>query len=332
MSEPFAGADDPGGEVAPAGVWRWQDPVVAAVRHFRPAGSPPGWDRIAPEVRRIVLEAGPRDPAHARMLMRMVGLLALFAEDQGYRPAKAPAFLAAEVIDRFARKNLWHLSEATRRRYTSTLSQVALVVLGNAGKVKQPKLSSADDHRPYTLSEMAALWSWAGGQPTERLRRGCRVLLALGRGCGVGPREIVQARAHDVRRADDREGPVYLTVRGPGAREVVCRRRWEDHLYAEARVFDGQSRYLFQPGCHNRGAGVLSAFIAQTSPAPATPVLRPSRLRATWLVDLLEAGLPLSVVVPTAGPDAIRAIQRVLPYLAAAEAADAARRLRGQAQ
>lgn len=318
--------------LAPAGVFRWQGPVLSAIRTWRPVGNPPAWTRVEAEVQRMAIEAGPIDPAQARTLMGLLARLAIFADDEGYRPAKAPVLLTPDMIGKFVQKANGHLSLGTCRGYKRTLLRVSEIVLGDANKIKQPKLSQADDHQPYTLTEMASHWSWAAGQPTERLRRGCRVLLTLVRGCGVEAGEVMKVRVPDVRRASDHEGPVCLTVRGPGERQVVCRRRWEDHLYAEARAFAGQAAYLFQPGCQSRTTSVITAFLAQTHPAPATPALKLSRLRATWFLDLIEAQLPVPVLLAAAGPGALKLMNRVLPYLSNGQADQAARLLRGEAQ
>jgi hypothetical protein len=319
-------------ELAPAGVFRWQGPVRSAIQTFRPIGNPPAWPRVEAEVQRIVTEAGPIDPAQARYLMGLIARLAIFADDEGYRPAKAPVLLTPDLIGKFVHKVNGHLSPGTRRGYERTLLRLRDIMLGDANRIKQPKLSAADDHQPYTLAEMASLWSWTAGQPTERLRHGCRVIVTLVRGCGIEGGELIEVCAHDLRRAADHEGPVYLRVRGPGERVVVCRRRWEDALYTEARAFAGQDQYLFQPRSHARTTSLITAFLAQTHPAPATPALKLSRLRATWLVDLIEARLPLPVLLAAAGPKTLKLLGRVLPYLSNVAGDEATRLLRGEAQ
>ncbi|WP_245173080.1 hypothetical protein [Streptomyces aureus] len=53
------------------------------------------------------------------------------------------------------------------------------------------------------------------------------------------------------------------------------------------------------------------------------------RLRSTWLVELFEERLPITVIVAAAGVDTLHGLSRILPFLRAVPAEEAARLLRG---
>ncbi|GAA3161153.1 hypothetical protein GCM10010466_60120 [Planomonospora alba] len=295
---------------------------------YVPAGSPPGWSRVAGQVRRTVATAEPLTPYSAAELLSVLARLALFADAEGL-PARPEVWLSREVIERFIAVGCAHLASGTRATYRSRLLRLREAVLGGDCTTGRPvKLSASTASRPYTPTELTALWAWAGGQPTTQLRQGCQLLLALGRGCGPDTPEITALRAHDVRRPGG--GAIVVAVRGRRERLVVCRRGWESVLAEAAARLDGQAAYLFRPGHHARGKNTVTGFLARTHPAPAAPALKMGRLRAGWLVELMETGVPLPVIVAAAGLDSLHALSRVLPFVRGVEAAQAAEHLRGQ--
>ncbi|SEG75789.1 hypothetical protein SAMN04489712_11184 [Thermomonospora echinospora] len=302
--------------------------MSARIDSYVPAGAPPAWERVAAEVRRVVTVAEPLTPYRAGELMSVLARLALFADGQGCR-ADAQVWLSREFIERFITVGCTDVSAATRGNYRSKLLRLREAVCGPDCRSGKPvKLSASDTSKPYTPAEMTTLWTWAQGQPTEELRRGCTLLLALGRGCGLDSPEVIPLRAHDVRRHDN--GAVVVTVRGRRERLVVCRRPWERVLAEEAARFRGQAAHLFRPGLHARAKNTITGFLARTHDAPGTPALKMSRLRTSWLVELIEGNLPLPVIVAAAGVDTLHGLSRVLPYVKGASTDRAAELLRGK--
>ncbi|MEV6865646.1 hypothetical protein AB0M44_32185 [Streptosporangium subroseum] len=227
--------------------------MARRINTYVPAGSPPGWSAVAEQVRAIVATAEPLTCYSAAELMGVLTKLALFAHAEGL-PATAQVWLSREVIERFV-LGCTHLTNGTKGTYRSKLLRLREAILGGDCATGKPvKLTASDAARPYTPAQMAALWSWACGQPTKQLRDGCQTLLALGRGCGLDSPEIIPLRAHDVRRIEG--GPVVVAVRGNRQRLVLCRRAWERVLAEAAAALDGQAAYLFRPG--RQGSSSLS--------------------------------------------------------------------------
>lgn len=312
---------------------------------YIPADNPPGWRRVAAEVRATVAAALPFTPYPAGELMGVLAKLALFADAEG-QPLQAGLWLTREYIERFVLVGCASVGEATRANYRSKLLRLREAVNGGDCMTGKPaRLSGSSASHPYTGAEQAALWAQACGQPNAELRDGMTVLLALGLGCGLDSSEIIPLRGGDIRTTrDDRQapreadsaptanngtGPVVTAVRGRRSRLVVCRRPWEQILAHQAARLADPNGYIFRPGASKRAGNIVTNFISRTHPAPGTPHLKTTRLRSTWLVSLIEAGLPLHVIVTAGGLTSLHALSRLMPYVQRVAPGEAAQLLRG---
>ncbi|MBA4862876.1 hypothetical protein H1V43_16025 [Streptomyces sp. PSKA54] len=297
---------------------------------YRPAGSPAGWSHVGDEVRRVVRLADPLLPYKARELLTALTQLALFCDGEGL-PGKAEVWLSREMIERFIAVGCPQVGESTRGNYRTRLLRLREIVLGGECRTGKPaKLSASAPNRPYSRTEIADLWGWAGGQPTEELRWGCKTLMALGLGTGLDSPEVIPLRAHDIRRSTA-GGPVVVATRGARQRLILCRRSWEGVLAsaAERLSTDGTAQYLFRPNCYSRGTNTVTNFLARTQPSTNVPRLVMGRLRSTWLLELFEEQLPITVIVAAAGVDTLHGLSRILPFLSPVPADGAGRLLRG---
>lgn len=152
--------------------------------------------------------------------------------------------------------------------------------------------------------------------------------MALGFGCGLDSAEAAEVRVHDVRLADGR-GPVVIAVRGRRPRLVVCRRRWEGVLASEARDAE-PGAWLFRPSASTRGKNTVTNLLGRCRPSDSGVRLNMARARATWIVELIDAGVALPVLVAAAGVDTLHALSKLLPHVAAAVPDAAAAMLRGE--
>src|SRR5690606_21027373 len=158
--------------------------------------------------------------------------LALFCDGEGL-PAKAEVWLSREAIERFIAVGCPQVGESTRGNYRTRLLRLREIVLGSECRTGKPaKLSASVANSPCSRTELADLWGWASGQPTEELRWGCKTLMALGLGVGLDSPEVIPLRIHDVRRTSGGKGPVVVATRGTRKREILCRRPWENVLAA----------------------------------------------------------------------------------------------------
>ncbi|MFE2541857.1 hypothetical protein [Actinacidiphila glaucinigra] len=280
----------------------------------------------------MVLIADPLTPYKARELLTALAQIALFCHGEGL-PAAAEVWLSREVIERFIAVGCPQVGEGTRGNYRTRLLRLREILFGGECRTGAPAgLSAATANRPYSSTELADLWGWAGAQPTEELRWGCKTLMALGIGVGLDSSEVIPLRAHDVRCPVHDGGPVVVATRGRRRRDIVCRRPWEGVLVATAKRLEtpGTARYLFRPNCHSRGTNTVTNFLSRTKPGQGVPRLVMGRLRATWLLALFEERLPITVIVAAAGVDTLHGLSRILPYLPGTPAEEAAALLRGE--
>lgn len=279
------------------------------IARYRPVHAPPAWERVEAEVKATVARALPDTTYRARDLLTALTRLAVFADHHGH-PVDAKRWLDPDVVEHFTAVALAGIAPASRANYRARLTSIRTAAFGPTGPGTQP-LSGSKASPPYSRADKAALWAWAGGQSTTELRRGLRLLLALGLGCGLDSPETIPLRGHDVRTLAD--GACVVAVRGARTRLVLCSRPYERTL-AEAAQLAGTG-WLFRPASHARGSNTVTNFTARAAPDRKVPRLVMGRCRATWLVERMNVPIPLPVLLAAAGLDSLHALSRFLPHL-----------------
>ena len=117
-------------------------------------------------------------------------------------------------------------------------------------------------------------------------------------------------------------------MRGAHQRTVKCRRAWEGSLAELAAELSGQAAWLFQPNLEHRSTSLVSSLVHRARKAPDAPPVKVHRMRATWLVDLLDSRAALDVIVGAAG-GSLEALSSLMPFTARTDPAEAERQLRG---
>ncbi|MGW1225894.1 hypothetical protein [Streptomyces sp. NPDC002530] len=294
------------------------------IAQYQPSNRPPAWERVADEVRTTIARAAPTTTHRARDLLTALTRIAVYADQQGHRP-DARLWLAPAMVEQFAAAGCPEVTEATRANYRACLTAIRTAVFGPDLPGGRPvPLSASDPSQPYSPNDKAALWAWAGGQPTDELRRGLRLLLALGLGCGLDTNEIIPLRGPDVRVLSD--GACVLAVRGARTRLIICSRPYERTL-AQAAEHTGTG-YLFRTACFARTSNTVTDLVYRAARDPRTPRLVMGRCRATWLVERMNIPIPLPVLLAAAGLDSLHALSRLLPYLKGTSAEQAHTTLR----
>lgn len=165
-------------------------------------------------------------------------------------------------------------------------------------------LAPAAPSAPYTVDEVDGIWQWAMRQIPPK-RQPAQVLIVLGLGAGLPPRDLCSVRAIDVLndgtavRVADRIIPVTAA--------------WQDSLREALAHAEEPTAPLFRP--HIVGSkNMVTNFVATC----ANEGLRPSaqRMRATWLVEHLSDGTPMQDLLWWAGlksMDALVRYERFLP-------------------
>lgn len=152
---------------------------------------------------------------------------------------------------------------------------------------------------------MLAIEGWARGQRTAVRRFKADMLLALGLGAGLHTNEIVALRVYDL---TEHEGGITITVRGSQPREVPVLNRYSEPLRMALQHLDS-SDYVFAAGRTNKKTAVIQNFIKSTNSEMGW---RPSprRLRSTWILGHIRAGVPASYLMRAAGVNSLRYFEK----------------------
>jgi len=268
-------------------------------------------------VRSLAAAAGPVDAADAAELLTALAGHAAWLAATG-ADVDADALLDPDLVQRWVLLGLAGLSAGTAANYRSRLARVAAQVHG-AGR-RPALLHASDPASVYSERDEDDLLSWGTGMRTPALRRDVLVLLCLGLGAGLTTAETVAARgAHVDQRASDRHSaaPVAtVTVEGARPRLVPVRARYGPLLLALAS--DAGSAPLFRPSAPQRGGrNAVSNLVARARRGgdPRLPPVSPQRMRATWIVRHLDAGVRADALLAAAGLDSLAVLDRYLPTL-----------------
>jgi hypothetical protein len=234
-------------------------------------------------------------PADAQTFRSRIGLLVEWCHRQGLE-LTAEVVLHPDTIDRFVATGCSHLTPGSRSNYRSVLSRIGEFLLGP--EVYPPRrlpLTSSTPVDCYSEHEERSLRSWVRGLPTLAMREDALVVLSLGLGAGLTSSEITSLRGGGVLVSRQQ---VVLVIAGTRARRVPVLEHWEaDVSTAAERARRG---LVFRPERTRAVVSHVSRFVERL-PRGDAPKLSTQRLRASWLVRHLEAGVPINMLAIAAG-------------------------------
>ena len=168
---------------------------------------------------------------------------------------------------------------------------------------------------PYTASEVAALHSWAKTQGTARRRIDALALVTLGLGAGLATRELLEVRTGDIGIQTNPGGldAASIVVWRDRPRVVPVQPDWIRTLQLVLASRSGDV-FVFCPGRENVTDGQVTNFLARSR---TTLDVRPARMRTTWLVHHLTAGLPAEQLLRISGLQNYAALDKLVPFLPA---------------
>ncbi len=158
---------------------------------------------------------------------------------------------------------------------------------------------------PYTDDEVRSIEGWARGQRTPVSRQKAAMLLALGLGAGLHTSEMVLLRVYDL---EPHEGGITINVRGSIPRQVPVRNTYVEPLRLALQHL-APADYVFAAGRVNKKTAVIQNFIKTTNTEMGW---RPSprRLRSTWMLAHIKAGVPASYLMRAAGVTSLRYFEK----------------------
>ncbi|MFF8616099.1 hypothetical protein [Streptomyces sp. NPDC015350] len=275
------------------------------------------WRRIAPVVRSLGFLAVAAGPYGPDVIMTPLARLVAWAESQGL-PLEPSVLLDQSTVERFILVGCRDMAANSRRTCSSQLRRASeALLLDQLGQHPPIRLkASVTLVAPYPPTEIAHWLIWAQSLPTPAQRRNACLLFCLGVGCGLAIEDLVLVRGRDIHAGPT--GRALVKVHGRRSRTVVCRYAYEELLLAEAEDIPADA-YVFRPDWQNRTSKhIASDWLAKYPRIIGRcdgTVLQTQRLRTTWLVDLLNAGLPLTVILKASGLATLHSLSRYLIFL-----------------
>ncbi|WP_157155909.1 hypothetical protein [Diaminobutyricimonas sp. LJ205] len=165
---------------------------------------------------------------------------------------------------------------------------------------------------PYTEAEIASLYSWANTQTTPNRCRNALALLCLGLGAGLATRELLDVRTSDISLdGSSTRLSASVVVWRDRPRVVPIWSDWVRCLETVATALEPDD-WFFRPGRSSTTPGQVTDFLTRSR---TTLDVRPTRMRATWLVQHLAAGTPASDLLAISGLKHYSALDKSVQFL-----------------
>lgn len=252
---------------------------------------------IWPQVRQFTIDCTiamrPRTHANARRTMTMIGLFSAWVVTATGCPVTPARIFTQAHLNRYVNVGLAQHSVIYRFDVSRTIARVAETVAG-VHLAKRPTPPAANAVAPHSTDDIARLHSWSNTLSTPLKRQNARALLALAAGAGLTAQQIMDAQVGDVELTD---GRAFVTLREPIERRVPVRASWVQSL---SRAIDGRTAgdIFHAYRLDEYPPHQLQQFLTKNRGE-----LRPSvaRLRSGWIVSLINANLPVDVLLEVTG-------------------------------
>lgn len=270
------------------------------------------WAKIEDFVKTAILDIPDLTPDKARRYTTILNRHVTWCWQTCGYPLERDTICNPAVIAESVERTCSHMTDASKRTMRSNLLAMsdALTSYGS-GRVAMPTISRSKASAPYTAREVAALRFWASTLSTDHQRINMTLALALGLGAGLRLNEIGDLRARDV-TVDDLG--VLLTVGGDHPRQVPVLTEWQNLVGALASSMLRKDQHLYRPKASDRSGKTLLQHILSNCPKPPHR-LTTHRMRATWIVGHLAAGIPATTIARAAGLESTDALRLYLPFI-----------------
>lgn len=156
-----------------------------------------------------------------------------------------------------------------------------------------PDLSTKPEIEIYTPEQQAEIMAWARSTKAPMKRQKRELLVALGFGAGLRSRELSALRVQDIEI--DEQG---VLIHSDG-RVIPMVEKWTGPVRSFMAQWDGEdtSQWVISPRAKHR----LSLTKAQLIEFDGGFEVHYRKIRATWIVEALQAYVPESVLLHTLG-------------------------------
>jgi integrase len=283
----------------PRPYYRSRRPLSAPIRavqrriaNYRLPEAGESWPTIAPFVRDTVTSLDLRTVDVTSHYLSTTAKFTFWAWQSHGVALDAEEVFRLDLVAMFNEQKMRNLSDTYRAATAQRLSRLVAHTSGVA-PVRQKRTSHIAPI--YTDTQLMHHRGSALAHTTESRRANAHLVLGLGAGAGLRPEEIALLRVGDIQVE---EPHATVTVRGKHPRVVPVKNRWVPSLVtglgdrpADEWAFTGY-RLPEYP------ARVIHQFGIDT---PTILTASVTRLRATWIVGLLNQGLPLDLILNLSG-------------------------------
>lgn len=286
------------------------EPLLAIIDDFHGRGVT---EESRPAIRgflREVIAASPLVGAESvRKHCRHLAGLAAYALQRGF-PLTTSEVMQTRLIDEYVRLGMPGASDALKAERRRRLLALARAV--NPGPTAPAKLAPIGHSaiKPcYTPAEAAAIRRVATSQPTAARTRDLSAVVGLGAGAGLDSVDLRHLKVRDIK--DLGEQGLVVHVGGPRPRLVPVRRTYEDLVRS---AIAGRAATALVIGV-KKDRRNTAARAAEGAALIGVPHIEPSRLRATWLADVMTDSIPIGLILQAAGLKSARTLSELLPHL-----------------
>lgn len=283
--------------------------TAEVIAQYRPNGvTLEAWQHVAPLVREAVARSERPTLGSCHTAMSLVAHFLLWGATEGL-PMDAETVFTPAVLERYTAVGMPNYKERSRSTRRATLRTIARAVTTTAPWEPKPESLPRDTmRRPLTSAEIDRWWEIANQQPSPQRIRTVRTFVALGLGAGLLPAEFLAVTADHVQRL---YGLVVIRVTGERARTVPLRLRWAPAVLKLAEQHP-EGPLVGPTGTSRNRINVLLNQIVRPVGMPALAI---AQLRTTWMIDVLNSGVPLVEFMAAAGWTTGSRIGELVPYL-----------------
>lgn len=271
------------------------------------------WDTIRPLVVSTMRQANVSGPGNTfDKKIRRVSYYFAWAIRHGYA-CDLPSLLNSQAIEDYIRRGCRHISSGSRTSYRSDLRSVCRSAGSELDRSHNfNRIAARNVRAPYTLAEQQQLLTTINYQPRYENRNRLQVALALGLGAGIDSADLLEVRAGDIR--DHQGDGIEVAVRGNIPRRVWLLHDFEDMIRMGLHGM-GPRTYVVTGTSKVNKNSVNKLYSQVVHTGRNAPKIEQARLRNTWLIRLLQAPLPLALVMQAAGLKSGRTLADLVTYV-----------------
>ena len=264
------------------------------------------WEQVRPFVVDTIRRYGPERLESGRQRLTALAAYAVWAHERGLEITR-DRLLNLELIETFATSA--DLGRSASANYRSRLRGITRRLTATH-RPTSPGHTHKAVKAPYTAREVAAIVRIATTQPSATIGRQLQACVGLGLGAGIDSVDLKQLRGRHV--TDRGSNGIEVTVPEGRARTVWVYTPYEQLVRAGV---DGVRQGSLLIGEKATRRNVAAKVFDNAHILGDAPHFEQSRMRTTWLAQLLVDGVPLPVLMDAAGLTGARTLTDLLPYV-----------------